>query len=94
MLVGALGLLQTLVTMVYGAHQFFFAHGAPSCDESPGFIYYCFICVDLNLKDLHVSLQFLLMAQTSFILHSKEITKMAAWLSLVVNIASTSLGRQ
>ena len=53
----------------------FFARGAPSCDESPGFIYYCFICVDLILKDLHVSLQFLLMVQPSFILPSKEITK-------------------
>ena len=63
-------------------------------DESPGLIYYCVICVDLILKDLHVSLQFLLTVRPSFILHSEETTKMAAWLSLVVNKACTSLGYQ
>ena len=49
---------------------------------------------DFIFKDLYVSLRFLLMVQTSFILHSKETTKMAAWLSLLVNQASSSLGCQ
>lgn len=49
---------------------------------------------DLIFKDLHVSLRFLLMVQTSLILYNKETTKMAAWLSLLANKASFSPGCQ